>query len=609
MSIRHDEITEYDSIRNKELGTETVKGALDDIIGQKQIRTVFQPIISLRDGSILGHEALSRVTCESVIRNPDMLFSVAGEYNRLWDLEQLCRTTALEAAYKFMIPPYSKMLFLNVNPNTMHDENFKKGFTKEFLKQYHMKPQNVIFEITERNVILDMGGFLSTIDHYRSQDYRIAIDDAGAGYSGLNLISDINPHYIKLDMKLIRGINSDTLKYALVKGMVELSKTSQISLIAEGIETREELETLIHLGVQYGQGYLIQHPLPEVKEISSEILELITQIHQQQILTSGNISNISIKSLCNYTGIVSPKVTADYVFNIFKQNPDFFGLCIVEDEIPYGIITCEKMALKMSGHYGYSLYQNKPVSDLMDCNFLTVDHQTPVNFVSYLAMSRPKERLYDFIVVTENGRYIGTVTIRDLLQKAMEIEVDNAKQLNPLSGLPGNLLVEQQLKHCINGNGSYTIAYVDIDNFKAFNDVYGFESGDIIIKLLADILKNTIPREHFIGHIGGDDFVVIVNGMVPESYFCSVIHQFEQEARKCYNRRDLELGYITTVNRRGEMEHYPLLAITLAITDNQKRKYQDIIELTEFLAKKKREIKNRKLSLFMKAPLGKAEGA
>ena len=192
-----------------------MKEALEYIIDNKQIKAVFQPIISLKDGSVLGHEALSRITCDSVINNPETLFSAAGEYNRLWDLELLCRTAALEAAYKFMIPPYSKMLFLNVNPNIMHDENFKKGFTKEFLMQFKIKPLNVIFEITERNVILDMNGFLSTINHYKSQDYKIAIDDAGAGYSGLNLISEINPDYIKLDMKLILIINHRNLAMCL----------------------------------------------------------------------------------------------------------------------------------------------------------------------------------------------------------------------------------------------------------------------------------------------------------------------------------------------------------------------------------------------------------
>lgn len=576
------------------------KEALEYIIDNKAIRTVFQPIISLKDGSIFGHEALSRITCESIITNPEMLFSVAGEYNRLWDLELLCRMTALEAAYKFMIPPYSKMLFINVNPNTMHDENFKKGFTKEFLHQYHMKPQNVIFEITERNVILDMGGFLSTIDHYRSQDYKIAIDDAGAGYSGLNLISDINPDYIKLDMKLIHGIATDSLKYALVKSMVELSKASQIILIAEGIETYEELETLISLGVQYGQGYLIQKPTAEVIEIREEVLQAIVEMNEKSSReTTEKVTNISIKDLCTYTGLVSPKVTADYVFNIFKQNPSFFGLCIVDNEVPAGIITYEKLALKMSGHYGYSLNQNKPISELMDRSFLSIDHQTPINIVSYLAMSRPNGQLYDFIVVTENQKYIGTVTIKDLLQKAMEIEIDTAKHQNPLSGLPGNQIVEHKLNQCVNCTGQYSVAYIDIDNFKTYNDVYGFENGDIVIKLLAAILKYNVPKEHFVGHIGGDDFVVIINEYITENYFDKIISQFEQGVLKNYNQNDIDNGYIMAANRRDELEQFPLLSITSVVVTNNNQRFHDVFELTEILAKKKRLVKQKKLASFL----------
>ncbi len=572
------------------------KEALDAIIDNKLVKTVFQPIISLKDGNVLGHEALSRITGTSLIKDPEMLFSIAGEYSRLWDLELLCRTRAFESAYQLMIPPYDKMLFINVNPNIMYDENFIMGFTKDFLMEFNIEPKNVIFEITERNVIVDMGGFLSTISHYRNQNYKIAIDDAGAGYSGLNLISDINPNYIKLDMKLIRNVDKDNLKYALVKGMVELSRESQISLIAEGIETREELFTLIQLGVQYGQGYYIQRPSEEICDINHELLHEIYEMnYQEDSRRQEKVPKEAVINVCKYTGIVAPGVTANYVYNVFKQNPSFFGLCVVENEIPLGIITREKLALKMSGHYGYSLYQNKPIADLMDRNFLAVDYQTPINVVSYLAMSRPNDKLYDFIVVTEDDRYIGTVTIKDLLQRATEIEVDNAKDQNPLSGLPGNLMVEQKLNHCVHCNEKYSIAYIDIDNFKAFNDVYGFESGDSIIKLLASILRKNISYNNFIGHIGGDDFVVIIYDHVTEEYFGDIIVQFEEKALGYYNQENRDNGYIITANRRGELEHYPLLSITIVAVNNQKEEFTDVYRMTEQLARKKKEAKQKKM--------------
>lgn len=576
---------------------ENSKKALDDIILNKQIKTVFQPIIALRDGSILGHEALSRITCESEIKNPDMLFTIAQEHNSLWNLELLCRTTALEAAYKFMIPPYNRKLFINVNPNTMHDENFKKGFTKGFLKQYEIAPHNIIFEITERNVITDMNGFRATIDHYKSQDYQIAVDDAGAGYAGLNLISEVNPNYIKLDMKLIRGVNEDSLKFALVKGMVELSKVSNILLIAEGIETYQELSTLVNLGVQYGQGYYIQKPDEAVQEIRPEVLQALKEITlKKNCMPQHGNSNSYIKNLCTYTDMIPPTKMVSHVYDMIKQNSDCIGLCVIENEIPVGIVTQEKLALKLSGNYGFALYQNKPISQLMDTDFLSVDYKTPVSIVSAIAMSRPNAKLYEFIVVTKNDKYIGTVTIKDLLQKTTEIEITAAKHQNPLTGLAGNLIIEQELSQCVASDSPYSVAYFDIDNFKSYNDVYGFENGDLVIKLLADLLRREVSSQHFIGHIGGDDFVILLYDHVTEAYFKDIVKEFEVSIKAFYSQTDIQNGYITTTNRHGEVEQFPLITLTVVVANNETRTFNNVFELTELLAGlKKRAKQNNRL--------------
>ncbi len=572
-----------------------IKKELDDIIRKKQIKIVFQPIISLRDGSILGHEALSRITSKSAISNPEMLFAAAQTYKRLWELEQLCRTTALETAFKFMDPPYSKKLFLNVNPHVMHDDHFKKGFTSEFLKQYHITSDNIIFEITEKSMVMDTAGFQQTINHYKNQNYKIAIDDAGAGYSGLNLISDVNPNYIKLDMNLIRGIHEDSLKYALVKGMAELSKASGIALIAEGIETYEELQTVTDLGVQYGQGYFIQRPDENIHEIGKEVLLVLEEINQIKSNSAPNsLSSTCIKGLCTYTSIVLPNEKVSHVYDIFRQDANCFGLCVIENQKPVGIVTREKLALQLSGHYGFTLHQNKSICSLMDQQFLCVDCRTPVSEVSSKAMSRSSDRLYDFIVVTENGKYLGTVTIKDLLQKASEIEVTMAKHQNPLSGLPGNLIIEQKLKQCVESTQEYGIAYFDIDNFKAYNDVYGFENGDSIIQYLAKALKQNLPVDDFVGHVGGDDFVVIFYHETSQAFSQKVVTQFEKFVLTRYNQDDLKRGYITAVSRSGNVEKYPLMTLTCVAVNSCEHQFTDVFTLTELLASLKKQEKRRK---------------
>ncbi len=567
---------------------------LKNIIDQRAITTVFQPIISLKDGDVLGHEALSRITYESGVKNIERLFTLANQMNCLWELEQLCRTRAFEAAFRFMIPPYSKKLFINVNPNVLHDESFQKGLTKEYLNQYNISSSNIIFEITEKNIIKDLDGFIATVDHYKSQDYKIAIDDAGAGYSGLNLISDINPNFIKLDMKLTRDIHNDNLKSALVKGMVELSKISNISIIAEGIETEEELQTLINLGVQYGQGFFIQYPDAEVKEIDPRIINLIKDlVHKKNANIINSIFHMPIENICTYTCTIPPSTLVSEAFDICRNDIDCPGLCITENNIPVGTITKEKLALKLSGQYGFALYQKKTISHVMDKDFLSVDCKTSINTVSSAAMSRDQDKLYDFIVVRKNGKYLGTVTIRDLLKKTTEIEIAAAKHQNPLSGLPGNLIIEQKLQQCISGNRKFSVAYLDIDNFKAYNDVYGFENGDLVLKLLSDIIIRNMRTDDFIGHIGGDDFVIIVNDHVKADAFQRIVTEFEREVLKHYNRDDVEKGYITTANRRNKLEKFPLITLTVVTASNEGRQFKDTFELTETLATLKKTKKNK----------------
>lgn len=326
--------------------------SLDNIIHNKQVKVVFQPIISLKNGFVLGYEALSRITCESEFKGPEALFTAAKEHNRLWDLEQLCRTIALEAAHKFILPPYNKKLFINVNPNIMYNDKFKEGFTRYYLSQFNISPDNIIFEITERNVVDDLVGFKTTISHYKSQDYKIAIDDVGAGYSGLNLISDVNPHYIKLDMKLIRNIDTDNLKSALVKGMVEFSRASNNKIIAEGIETHEELETLIKLGVQYGQGYFIQRPNEEIHNINQHVIKAIQEINASKNQTMrGGIYHSVVRNICNSMKTISPDELTINVYDIIKQDPNCSGLCVVDNDIPVGIITKEKLSFASKKAY------------------------------------------------------------------------------------------------------------------------------------------------------------------------------------------------------------------------------------------------------------------
>lgn len=248
------------------------------ILEQKQVYTVFQPIFGLKDGEIIGYEALGRGPADSPLHSPVDLLKIAEEEQKLFELDLLFRKKALEKAGS---SGFNKLLFINVDPSIIKDPNFKKGFTRDMLLEFGISPKSIVFEITERTAIKDYQKFCEVLNNYIEQGYQIAIDDVGSGYSGLRTISEIRPHFIKIDMDLIRDIDNDQFKQSMVKALISISENSSIRLIAEGIETAEELKTLIRLGVQFGQGFFLQRPqaqLPVVSEKSKEIIKDFNQV-------------------------------------------------------------------------------------------------------------------------------------------------------------------------------------------------------------------------------------------------------------------------------------------------------------------------------------------
>ncbi len=559
-----------------------------DILEKKQITTVFQPIISLRDGSIYGYEALSRGPQNSDMQNPNALFDYAEKLEKTWDLELLCRSLAIEAFYKLNT---RLKLFLNVNPKIIHDIKFKQGFTKDYILRYGMDPEDIIFEITERGSIDNISDLVKTINNYKNQNYKIAIDDAGAGYSGLNMISDLNPHFIKLDINLIRGIDKDVTRQSLIKSFAEFASLTNTYLVAEGIETEKELLKLIEIGIHFGQGFFLQRPSANLAPIPENVVHIINEANRRKNhLYDQKSSDLYIGNITTTQKTMNQHILMRQIYDLMENEPSISGFCITEEEQIIGVITRSELYRNLSGLYGFTLYAKRPIKDIMSKAFLQVDYYESIENVSKKAMGRDNNHLYDFISVTKEDKYFGIVTVKDLLEKTIQVEVNNAKHLNPLSGLPGNLMIEKKLEESLSSCTSPFILYLDINNFKAYNDVYGFENGDRIIKCLARILRQCIVSDSdFIGHIGGDDFVAIVNADDVTPLCEKIIQEFDSSIISFYNQYDLDRGYITTKNRRGLEEDFPLLSISVVAVPSSK--YMNVSEMTVEMAQLKKACK------------------
>lgn len=251
------------------------------ILKENRLRVEYQPIVSLENAKTLGWEALTRGPADSCFSSPLALFSFAEEVGMLYALERTCRRLALRN-----MPSLGKQqkLFINIDPQTINDPYFVKGETKTVLESLGLTPANIVFELTERRSIQDFATFRKSLKHYRDQGYMIAVDDAGAGYSSLQSIVELHPDYIKMDMSLVRNVDTDTVKRALLETFVTFAQKVNCQIIAEGIETSQELQTLIDLGITLGQGYYLARPAFPPLPVAKSAIDTIARSRGNSLL-------------------------------------------------------------------------------------------------------------------------------------------------------------------------------------------------------------------------------------------------------------------------------------------------------------------------------------
>lgn len=573
----------------KLLLTEEIKEEFHEIIQEKLIRPVYQPIVSLQTGKIFAYEALSRIKKEKCNINIGELFQAAEDMDEVWELETLCRKQSLKGATD---KPKGVKLFLNVDPNSIRDEKFKSGTTTKYLKQYGLDPSDIVFEITERSAIAETMIFQETLQHYRREKFEVAIDDFGEGYSGINRVCAIRPEYIKLDIELIRDVDKDSIKQAIVENMVTLCRGIGIAVIAEGIETKEELKELIRLQVAFGQGYYLQRPQDSMMKLDVEKKQEIRKLclKTQNYYEPTFFGNV--ETICKYKETTTRETRASILYDFIMRNPSITEITVLDQERhTVGIITRGLLLDKLGGRFGYDLNAKKMAEELMCKDFLSVDSKTQIEIVSKMALAREQERLYEAVVVTRDDKYLGVVTVKDLLEVAISIQVKRAADSNPLTGLPGNKTIEEKIRKCLAEKLPYTIIYLDLDNFKAYNDAYGFNNGDMMIQTVVSSMEECCRKDEFMGHIGGDDFVVISGDFEAGKLCQNIIECFSKSIEHLYSEEDWSRGYIISKNRNGFQEQFPIATLSIAGLSNQKHRICEVDEFSKKIAELKKKSK------------------
>ena len=511
----------------------------DRLLKEGRIRTLFQPIVSLADGSVFGYEALSRGPIGTRLESADALFSTAAERGVAAQLERICRFRAIANASA--IPP-GCYLFLNISPRVFEERN--EALSRDVVDQNRLAQERIVLEITEKQAIEDFDLFKRTLLHYNRQGFKVAIDDAGAGHNSLRAVTEVRPHFIKLDIALVRDIDRDRAKHALVSAIIIFARRIDAKVLAEGIETVEELATLIEIGVEYGQGFLLARPSSVFAEPKAEIAAFIRE-RASASRSAPAPKRMTVSAVTRRAPALAPSAYTMEVMEIFDRNPDLDSVVLTDAGAPVGLVSRTKLYERLSHQFGFSIYARRPARLVMDDSYLAVDVNDSIDDVARKVVHRRRSEMYDEIVVLENGAYSGVVSVRDLLHTMTEFQASVSRYSNPLTGLPGRMLVQQEIERRGAAGTPFALLHVDINHLRHYNERYGFGRGDEIINMLAETLSATarsLDAQHsLVGHLGGVNFVVLCTEQRVEQLATTIIGEFERKVSSLHVSRELPL--------------------------------------------------------------------
>lgn len=531
--------------------------ALDNILANSDLHSLFQPIYSLSERRILGYEALSRGPSNSALHSPINLFAVARSAGRLSELELLCRRSACQ---RFSQLKLEGKLFLNVSPDSLMEPKHQPGRTLQLLQTLGIPPSQVVIELTEQSPTDDFALLDTALHHYRAMGFSIALDDLGAGYSSLRLWSELRPDYVKIDRHFIDGIHQDAVKREFVGSILKMAKASRAQVIAEGIELPEELTVLADMGVDLLQGYLLCRPQDVPPRDALNVLPSTTS-------SPLNEESGDLRGLLNPQRAVALSTPTSEVLEMFRAQASLNSLAVLNDtQHPCGIVHRHSLSEALLKPFANELFARKPISRLMSDDYLAVEVGQSLQQVSRLLTSRARQRIEEDFIIIEQGCYAGLGRVIDVLKLITELKIQQARYANPLTLLPGNVPIQQCLSRLLQQNREAVVCYVDIDNFKPFNDIYGYAKGDEVLLSLAQCLNDRIdPTRDFVGHIGGDDFLLALGSADWRVRLNRLLEDFQTQCRRFYREEDLHAGCFVAQDRSGKRQEYALLSLSLGV--------------------------------------------
>jgi len=540
---------------------------IEQALAGTSLTAVFQPVIRIDTGQVVAHEGLIRSALPQFDLTPPDLLDLARARGRLGVFEL---AAVRRIAERFVESGLSGRLLVNLSAQALVQEGVRAEDVIEALSVHGLDVSRVTIEITERDIVDNPARLAHALGFLRARGIRVALDDFGNGHSNFEMWNEVHPEIVKIDRYLINGLAHSAERLAIVRALCSVAETLGAELVGEGVEEEADLLMLRELGIPYAQGFLIARPSAEsLSEPPPRVVAALSLGHvpvppRPRGPVSGSrftAGHMLIEAPC----LSSVQLNEDIV-DLFAAEPRLHAVAIVDDGRPLGIVNRRVFTERMAQPFARELFGRKPCTTFMHAEPLLCDEHMPLQNMADILRGEDQRYLSDGFVITSRGRYLGLGTGEALVRRVTEIRVEAARYANPLTFLPGNLPVTEHIERLLQSGGAFAAAYFDLDNFKPFNDQYGYFRGDEMIRLLASTLTGDLRQDaDFVGHIGGDDFLVVFQGSDWTSRCEEMRVRFNAMAGNLFDDVDRARGGIDSEDRHGHQRFFPITTVAVGV--------------------------------------------
>jgi diguanylate cyclase (GGDEF)-like protein len=577
------------------------QGPLEILLEGDHLYPVFQPIVNLADSSIYAHEALIRGPQGTAMHTPDILLKAAAHEQLGYEFENACVVTAMKVWGGLSVPG---RLFVNMSASVLTQLLSIRGreALTDLVLSLGVTPRMLVLEITEHERVEDMDHLAEVVALVRSAGVSLALDDFGDGRSSLRLWSQLKPEIVKIDKYFTKNISAHGDKLKTIQALQQIAAIFGTELVAEGIETPEDLRVLRDMGITYGQGYFLGHP--DRKPLKYLGVDAVRILGERQVVVFPELSRATPGGHLRSLSLVkAPTVTSvttnDELAALFMGLPELHAVALLNGERPVAIINRAHFMNEYTKLYYREVWGRKPCAVHANHEPRLIEREHSVDELVGILTSQDQRYLTDGFIATDNGRYAGLGTGDQLVRSVTETRIEAARHANPLTFLPGNIPISQHIERLLKKQVRFVACYADLNHFKPFNDHYGYWRGDEMIRLVARIaMEQCDSQRDFLGHVGGDDFILLFQSADWRERCEKIVTEFASRAKALFDTEAQIQGGIQAEDRHGVHRFFPCTTLSIGAVTIDGVKFSRAEDVANLAALAKHAAKQAGAGLF-----------